>query len=168
MMILPVAPLFILILLTDEAGVNSFTGLVMATTWLTTSLSAIYLGRLGDQIGHRRIIIFCCLTTALFYLPQAMVFEGWQLLLFQALSGLAAGGILPSISALLADYTPRGHEGAVYGLDNSISAAARALAPLVGVSVAIWINLRASFIATALVFFSAGILAILRLPKGQN
>ena len=48
------------------------------------------------------------------------------------------------------------------------SAAARALAPLVGVSVTIWINLRASFIATALVFFTVGILAILRLPKGKN
>ena len=129
MMILPVAPLFILSLLSDEAGVNSFTGLVMGTAWLTTSLSAVYLGRLGDRIGHRRIVIVCCLTTALFYIPQALVYKGWQLLLFQALSGLAAGGILPSISALLANYTIRGQEGAVYGLDNSIAAGARALAP---------------------------------------
>jgi DHA1 family multidrug resistance protein-like MFS transporter len=166
MMILPIAPLFIQVLLPDEASINSFTGLVMGTAWVTTTISAVYLGRLGDRIGHRRIVIVCCLITALFYLPQAMVSTGWQLLLFQALAGLAAGGIIPGISALLANDTKQGHEGAVFGLDSSISAGARALAPLLAVSVAILFNLRASFIATAILFFTAGTLAILKLPKG--
>ena len=165
MMIFPIAPLFIVVLLPDEAGVNSFTGLVMGTAWLTTTLSAVYLGRLGDRVGHRRILIMCCLTTALFYVPQAIVSAGWQLLLLQALAGLTAGGIMPGISALLANGTRQGHEGAVFGLDNSIAAGARALAPLLGVGVVIWFSLRASFLAMALLFLIAGTLAILKLPK---
>ena len=41
-------------------------------------------------------------------------------------SATAIGGMIPSISALLARYTRPGLEGAVYGLDNSIGSGARA------------------------------------------
>ena len=72
--------------------------------------------------------------------------------------------IIPTISALLANYTRSGTEGAVYGLDNSISSGARGIAPMLGVTVAMTLGLRATFLATAAIFFIAGLLALLRLP----
>ena len=99
------------------------------------------------------------------YLPQSLVTQGWQLLVLQASVGVAIGGITPGISALLTRYTPAGEEGAVFGLDSSVQAGARTVAPLLGASVATWISLRSTFIVTALLCLLAGVLAFWILPK---
>ncbi|MCK5429166.1 MAG: MFS transporter [Anaerolineales bacterium] len=165
MMIIPIAPLFIQTLLFDTTRLNTFIGLVIGAASATTTLTAVYLGRLGDRIGHRRILIVSALAAAALYLPQSLVTAGWQLLVLQALVGIALGGIVPAISALLARYTRAGEEGAVYGLDNSINAGSRAVAPLLGAAVGYWFGLRATFVATAVLFLAAGLLAAWRLPR---
>lgn len=165
MMIVPIAPLFVQMLLGDRGGVNTFTGLVVGSASATTTISAIYLGRLGDRIGHRRILTLATLGAALLYLPQSLVVAGWQLLVLQALVGVAMGGIVPAISALLARYTREGEEGTVYGLDNSITSTARAIAPLLGAGVAAWAGLRVTFAVAAVIYLMAGALAVRGLPK---
>ena len=165
MMIIPIAPLFIQTLLFDTTRLNTFIGLVVGAASATTTLTAVYLGRLGDRIGYRRILIVSSLAAAALYLPQSLVTAGWQLLVLQALVGVALGGIVPAISALLARYTRAGEEGAVYGLDNSINAGSRAVAPLLGAAVGYWFGLRATFVATAVLFLAAGLLAAWRLPR---
>ena len=165
MMIYPILPFFIQTLMSDPSRVNTFTGMVIGTSSVFVTLSAIFLGRLGDRIGHRLILICCFMGGALAFLPQGFVVAPWQLLVLQAMAGATLGGITPSISALLARYTPQGEEGVVYGLDNSVSAGARALAPLLGASVAMWMGLRTTFTATCLLFFMAGILSLWRLPR---
>jgi DHA1 family multidrug resistance protein-like MFS transporter len=167
MMLIPMIPLFVQRLLSDESGLNTFTGLVIGVGSATTTLSAIYLGRLGDRIGHRKIVIISIFVAALLYFPQGLVSEGWQLLFLFALVGVAMGGIIPGVSALLSSFTSPGMEGAVYGLDNSIRAAARSVAPLIGSGVAIWFGLRGTFAATGFVFVLAGLLALWRLPQPE-
>jgi DHA1 family multidrug resistance protein-like MFS transporter len=165
--ILPIAPLFIASLLTDQRWLNSFTGLVEGVSAVTTTISAGFLGRLGDRIGHHRILVVSALAGAVIYFFQSRINAAWQLLGLQALVGIALGGIVPAISALLARLTNPDEAGAVYGLDNAISSAGRALAPLLGSSVAIWFGLRAAFTATALLFLLMGLIAALRLPISQ-
>jgi DHA1 family multidrug resistance protein-like MFS transporter len=167
MMIFPIAPLFILTLLSETGRINTFTGLVVGSAALATTVSAIYLGRLGDRVGHRRILITSALLAALFYLPQSLVTAGWQLLVLQALVGVCMGGLLPSISALLARYSEPGEEGAVYGLEHSITSAARAVAPLLGAAVAGWFGLRATFVAAAFIYLVAGATARLGLKPAR-
>lgn len=165
MLILPMLPLFIQTLNVDLARLNTFTGLAVGVSSATTTLSSIYLGRLGDRIGHRRIVIISAACAGLLYVLQSLSQQGWQLLVMQALVGVALGGIVPSISALLAKFTLQSEAGAVYGLDNSITSAGRFVAPLLGSAVAVLINLRATFLATALAFFITAFLAIQFLPK---
>ena len=167
MMLIPMIPLFVQRLLSDETGLNTFTGLVIGVGSATTTLSAIYLGRLGDRIGHRKIVIISLFVAALLYFPQGLISEGWQLLILFALVGVAMGGIIPGVSALLSSFTSPGMEGAVYGLDNSIRAAARSVAPLRGSGVALWVGLRGTFAATGFVFVLAGLLALWRLPQPE-
>jgi DHA1 family multidrug resistance protein-like MFS transporter len=126
--------------------------------------TAVGFGRLGDRVGHRQVLIGCALATALAYLPQGFVREPWQLLALQALSGAAWGGITPALSALLARYTASGNEGAVYGLDNSLVAAARALAPLIGAGVVLAIGLPGIFLASAAIYGLVALLAAFYLP----
>ncbi len=171
MMILPVMPLFIALLLAQDKsgiGVNTFTGLVIGVASATTMASAIYLGRLGDRLGHRRIVAVSALLAALLFMVQSLVTAGWQLLVLQALVGVALGGVIPTVSALLAGYTRPGIEGTVYGLDNTIVSGARAVAPLAGSGVALWLGLRATFAATAVVFLLAALLAAWQLPEPQS
>ena len=49
MMIVPVIPLFVLELMPGSEHVNTFTGLTVGAASVTTTLSAIFLGRLGDR-----------------------------------------------------------------------------------------------------------------------
>ena len=122
MMIVPVIPLFVLELMPDSQHVNAFTGLTVGVASLTTTVSAIFLGRLGDRHGHRWVVILSALIASGLYLIQAHVNSEWGLLILQALVGVAPAGLIPGISALLAQYSAAGMEGAVYGLDNSIEA----------------------------------------------
>lgn len=165
MMVFAILAFFARELLTNQDQINSTVGLMMGITSGAATLSAVYLGKLGDQIGHRKILIASTLVSGLVYLPQAAVTQAWQLVVLQGLAGVALGGIIPSIAALLANYTEPGHEGAVYGLDNSINAAGRSVAPLAGGIIAGWFGIRATFTTTAGVFFLTALMAYLLLPK---
>jgi DHA1 family multidrug resistance protein-like MFS transporter len=95
------------------------------------------------------------------------VTQGWQFLLLQIGAGIAHGGIITGVGALLARYTLHGEEGAVYGLDNSINSGARALAPMIGVTVAIWFGYRAVFASVSLLYLAAGLAALWGLPRSM-
>lgn len=161
----PILPLFIPTVLGPSQDLNTFTGLAVGANAATATISSIYLGRLGDRVGHRIILITSLAVAGLLFLPMTGVQAGWQILVLQALVGVAAGGIVPSISALQARFTRHGLEGAVYGLDNSIGSGARSLAPMIGSGIAVWWNLRGAFPMTAIILFIAAGISALLLPK---
>lgn len=167
-MIVPVAPLFVQTLLVGSAHLNTFSGMVVSAAALATTISAVFLGRLGDRVGYRRIILICTFLAGLFYLPQSLVNSGWQLLGLQALVGLALGGVTPVLSSLLATYTDPGEAGAAYGLDNSVNAGSRTLAPTIGAAVAVAYGLRATFVATGLLFLVSVFIAMWLLPGNRT
>jgi DHA1 family multidrug resistance protein-like MFS transporter len=164
-MLLPVLPLYIATLMHGNEGVSTFTGIVVGLSSAAGTVSALYLGRLGDRIGHRRVLLAGTAVAALGFIPQAFVTTGWQLLMLQALTGAATGGMNPALSALLARYTGSGDEGAVFGIDNSVNSAARAAAPLLGAALAAWFGLPSIFLATALVLLGAAALTYRCLPE---
>lgn len=166
-MLLPFTPLLIVLLLPGTDRVASMTGLVVGVALGASTITAIQLGRLGDKIGHRAVLIGSALATALCFLPQSFVTNAWQLLALQALSGAAVGGVAPALSALLARYSVVGNEGAVYGFDNTVISGARAIAPLIGAAIVAGFGLRAIFIGTAFVYAVVGTLAILALPAAR-
>lgn len=161
--IAPVTPLLVQELLRGGA-VNTVTGLVTGVYAASTTLSTAFLGRLGDRLGHRRLLILCTAIMAALYFPQARATAAWQLVVLQALVGLAVGGELPALSALLARFTRPGEEGAVYGLDNSVGSGGRAIAPLIGSAAAAWFGVRSAFTVTGFVFVVALGLALSFLP----
>jgi len=165
MAFIPILPLFALELMAEASRVNSFTGLVIGAAAAAAAVFSVFFGRLGDRTGHRQIVIACALAGSFSFFLQVWVGSGWQFLALHLLAGIAHGGIVTGVSALLARYTRCGEEGAVYGLDNSINSGARALAPMIGVSIAMWLGLRAVFGAIALLYLTAASLALWRLPR---
>jgi len=164
---IPILPVFVQSIIGESSKINSFTGLVVGITSVTMTLSSIYLGKLGDRIGHRSIVIGSSMACGLFLGLQVFITTGWQLVLLHAFFGLGLGGIIPCVSALLSHYTSSGEEGSVYGIDNSIVAGARTLAPLIGVSLAMWFGLRSVFAIGGILYLCAALLAVLKLPGKQ-
>lgn len=157
---IPILPLMVMALIDNPGRINSFTGIVIGASSAATAFFSIYLGRVGDRSGHRRIVIIGLFVTVFLFLLQGMVSAGWQLLGLQMLYGVALGGIVTGISALLAVYTRPGDEGAVYGLDSSITSGARVIGPLLGVGIAAWLGVRAVFLTAGLLYLVAALLAL--------
>jgi DHA1 family multidrug resistance protein-like MFS transporter len=165
MVFVPILPLFVLELLADSAQVNSFTGVIIGISAAAAAVFAVVLGRLGDRVGHRRVVIASASCGFLAFLLQVQAAAGWQFLALQAAAGMAHGGMVTGISVLLAKYTRCGEEGAVYGLDNSVNSGARALAPMAGAAIAMTLGFRAVFGAAAMLYLAAAGLAIWGLPR---
>lgn len=152
MMIFPVAALFMIQLMHSESGAATWTGLMIGSVAGGSAISGVYLGRLGDRIGHEKIMLASAIACALLYVPQPFVTAPWQLITLQALGGLAVGGLLSPMAALMNLWTPQGTQGATYGLENSVVAGGRTIAPLFAAAIASWWNVRAVFGATAVVY----------------
>jgi DHA1 family multidrug resistance protein-like MFS transporter len=167
-MTIPIIPLFIKDLLSNSASVNTFTGLVIGVTSGATMISTVILGKLGDRTGYRRILVTAMMVLAVGFATEGYVTVGWQLLALQALVGMALGGVIPIISAILANYTKAGDEGLAFGLDNSVTAAGRGVAPLLGAAVAIAWGYPLTFVLTGLVFAVSTVLVVWKLPASRT
>ncbi len=165
----PIAPLFVVTLIGQERGAATITGLFIGSAALTSALSSVYLGRLGDRRGHGRVLVISAALAALFYLPQPFVQTAWQLIALQALTGAAIGGMLPTIAAMMNLWAPDGNQGATYGLETSVNAAARVIAPMLGAGAAWAFGLRGAFVAAALVYAVIALWAwrLARSPKAR-
>jgi DHA1 family multidrug resistance protein-like MFS transporter len=165
MIYVPVLPLFVLSLLDNPSQVNSFSGVMIGLSSAAAALFSVFLGRMGDRIGHRKIFMVSAVGCALFFFLQSRVSDSMQLMMIHIVTGIALGGIVPSISALLAQFTRPGQEGAVYGLDNSINSAGRAIGPMLGAFIAAMLGLRAVFEATALLYLITAVIALVFLSR---
>ena len=145
----PMLPLFVQSLLPVEAHVATITGIVSGANAVGAAIGSPVIGRWGDRFGHRRLLIGSGLAAMLSYLPQAFVPNSAWLVLCQFLTGLAVGGTLSTLTALLVQFSPKGREGMVIGLDSSATAIAGGVGPMMGASVAAGMGLQAPFILSA-------------------
>jgi DHA1 family multidrug resistance protein-like MFS transporter len=161
----PILPLFIQSLVPAYTRVASLAGLVSGVSAATSAVGAVTLGRASDRIGYRRVLIACALLASVLYLPQFFVTSPWQLIVLQGAVGLVLSGVLASISALMANLAPEGHQGAVYGVDQSAVAVANAIGPMLGATIAASLGLRSPFFLAAGALALAGGLAWFWVPK---
>ncbi len=131
-MIVPFLPLLVAALMSGSERAGLVTGLAIGASSAAGTVTSMLLGRLGDRVGLRRVALVCAALTALAYLPLAYVTSPAALVALYALTGATIGGVLPTLSGLLARVTDRASSGAVYGLDNSVGAGARGISPIVG------------------------------------
>jgi len=145
----PILALFVQSLAAPDARIASLTGLISGFAAATSATSSVILGRSGDRIGYRPVLLISTVAAAVLYVPQFFVTSPWQLLILQGAVGFALGGVVASISASQAKLAPEGHQGAVYGLDASATSAADAVGPMIGASMAAALGLRLPFLLTA-------------------
>lgn len=163
-MLYPVLPLFLVALVGPRENLGTLTGTVIGVASVSGIVGGFLMARTSDRIGHKRVVILASVTTALFFIPQGLVGNIWEFVFLSLCTGLCSGALTPSLSALLVQSSDRGTEGSIYGFDNSIVAAGRAVAPIAGSLFAVLFSYKFTFIATGLVFMVMAIIAY-SLPK---
>lgn len=149
MSIEPIITVYVRTLVKDPLHVTFTAGLVMSAAALGSVLSASRLGRLADRIGHVRVIAYALAAAALLLLPQAFVTSSWQLIVLRFLMGLALGGLMPCITAVIRHSVPEHVVGATLGYALSSQFAGQFTGPLIGGFVGGHIGMRAVFLATS-------------------
>jgi len=112
---------------------------------------------LGEHITLKRILVISCLGTGLLYLPPMWAGTVTQLVIFIALTGLFAGGLMTSSNALVGLSVPRSQQGIAYGVATSAQSLGSGLGPLIGGSLAPLIGLRSVFGVTGGFFMLTGV-----------
>jgi DHA1 family multidrug resistance protein-like MFS transporter len=165
----PILPLFVQTLLPGGHGsVASLAGLVVGVSAVTSALAAGVAGKIGDRIGHERVLACCAIGGGLLYLPQALVTSPWQLLVLRGGLGLFTGGLMPGVMATIALRTPLARRGWVFGLTSTATSLGNAVGPVAGAAAATAFGLRASFVLTAAVLTAAGVWVALSLGPRRS
>jgi DHA1 family multidrug resistance protein-like MFS transporter len=154
----PIFPLFVADLLATPTRAASTTGMIMAIGAGTAAVAAVFLGRASDRIGHRRLLVGSTVAAGLLCFPQAAARTVWHLLILRAGYGLAAGGMGPTVNALVATSVPRRSMGSIYGLTSAATSLGAALGPAMGGILAASTNLRMPFVLMGAMLLALGIM----------
>lgn len=164
----PVMPLYL-----QELGNYSDTNAATISGWMfgvlgvSSAVSAVIFGRRGDKVGHERILLLCVIGAGVIYVPMALSSSAWQLIALQALFGIAAGGMIPSANAIIANITPADQRGFTYGVTATAGGLGSAIGPLLVASLITPIfGFQVAFLTVGLLLVGLG--AILwRVVRGQ-
>lgn len=157
--VLPILPLFVEQLDAHESAAT-MTGIIFTVAGVVASASSVFLGRLSDRVGHRRMLILMALGAGVFYIPQAFVSGVLQLIVLRGLLGFFDGGLLPTANALISSQTKeeaRGSHGTTYGLVYLATGMGFGVGPLAGGLIAATVGLRSVFLITAIILLAVAI-----------
>lgn len=153
MSIEPIITVYVSGLIQNPVHATTIAGFVMSAAALGSILSSFALGRLADRVGYLRIIILALFTAAILLVPQAFVTASWQLIGLRFLMGLALGGLLPCIAAVIRHNVPETFVGTVLGYSLSAQFAGQFVGPILGGFVGGHLGISAVFMSTSLLLF---------------
>ncbi len=101
----------------NTSHVALLAGMAFSVSGLANIIAAPRLGRLSDEIGPQKVMLVALLAAGIMFVPQAFVKNPWQLMGLRFLLGLAMGGLVPSVNALVKRVTPDSLTGRVFGFN---------------------------------------------------
>lgn len=168
MSIEPIITVYVAQLVSDQGNVTFVAGLVMSAAALGSVLSASRLGKLADRIGYWPVIIGTLAVAAVLLIPQAFVTESWQLIALRFLMGLALGGLLPCITAVIRHNVPDSATGSILGLAISSQYVGQVAGPVAGGFVGGHVGMPAVFIGTCVLMAAGALFCLVVRPKDET
>lgn len=152
----PVLPLYVRHMEVDPARVPLVAGLLLSATGLANVMTAPFLGRLGDRLGPRPVLLAAMAGAALTYALQALVRTPAAFFVVRLLLGMSLGGILPTANAAISRALSLSQQGRGFGLAMSANHLGSVFGPLLGGLLVAGVGQRAVFlVAAALLFLAA-------------
>lgn len=140
-------------------------GVVMSAAALGSIISASRLGKFADRVGHWRVVTVCLSVAAVLLIPQAFVTNEWQLVVLRFLMGLALGGLLPCIAAIIRHSVPESIAGRMLGYSTSSQYIGQVLGPLTGGYLGGHFGMRMVFIGTFVLMAACAIAMVVLRPS---
>jgi DHA1 family multidrug resistance protein-like MFS transporter len=144
--VMPIFPLFVEEIVGTPAQAATETGLLLGIQGVVAALSAVMVGRLSDRVGHRRTLITCTVIAGVMSFPHVVAHSVLQLALLRVAFGVAVGGMMPAMNAMVATIVARQRLGQAYGFTTTASALGWATGPLLGGLVAAAVGYRIPFV----------------------
>jgi MFS family permease len=149
------------------SNVTFMAGLVMSATALASVLSASRIGKLADRVGHWKVVVGCLIAAAVLLIPQAFVTNEWQLVVLRFLMGIALGGLLPCIAAIIRHSVPDIVAGRMLGYSTSSQYVGQVLGPLTGGYLGGHFGMPIVFIATCVLMAGCAAVMLVMRPVGN-
>jgi MFS family permease len=168
MSIEPIITVYVAQIVPDPTKVTVVAGFVMSAAALGSILSASRLGEVADRVGHWNVIIACLVAAAALLIPQAFVTAGWQLIGLRFLMGLALGGLLPCVAAVIRHSVPEGTAGGILGYSTSSQYVGQVAGPLAGGFIGGHFGMRAVFLGTSVLMAAAALYGWASRPRAVH
>ncbi|MBN1291645.1 MAG: MFS transporter [Candidatus Latescibacteria bacterium] len=156
--LVPILPFFIEKLSGDPSKSSTLTGVFLGMVGFISAFSAAMFGKIGDRVGHTKTLLVSLLLTGLFCFPQALAPNLWVLFIGRCLMGFGAGGIVPSISAMVSKIIQQEKVGSAYGLTSSATTLGIGIGPFFGGIMASFLGLRWPFVILGGIILSTAII----------
>ena len=139
--------------------VAAYSAYVMFVTGSLMTVMAPVWGKLGDRIGHRRILIGTTAACGLVLIPHALIRTYAQFFALRVVATAPGAGIQPTTAALVAGTMPRSQYGGAYGVLASARALAGSVGPIVGGMIGRYWDIRWVFVWVGMVTLVASVWA---------
>ena len=130
---------------TKEIGGENYYAWIFAIYTLLSTITIPIFGKLTDRFGRKVVFLWCTVFFTLFSYLCGIATSMPELIVYRALKGLAAGGILPSTGIILGDLLSVKQRGKFQGHFSLIWGISALLGPLVGAMIVELLNWRWNF-----------------------
>jgi MFS family permease len=120
-------------------------------------LGAAMWGRVSDRLGEGRVLTMVLWGACVTYIAQAAVRGPVALFILRAALGLAVGGLMPPLYAIVARRTPPERLGGIMGLTSSAIMIGNLVGPIAGGLFAAAVGIRPVFVAAGAVLAVAAL-----------
>ena len=152
---LPFMPLYMAELGIEDIGLAArWSGVLVAITPLTSTVSVPYLGLIGDRIGLKPLALIGLGAGGVTIVALALATNPWQLLVGRLLFGIC-GVYWTFFAAAIAEHAPREQMVRAFGWLQMANFGALIVAPAIGGAIASVLGLKAVFVLAGVMFWIA-------------
>ena len=129
----------------DTENLAFIAGAVFSAMGIAQLMSSSPLGKLVDKIGPRKVLVVSLIYVGILNIPQAYVYDVYQLAIIRFLQGFGLGGMLPALNTYLSSKTPREFTGQVFSYNQSCLFFGYFLGSVGGASLMAWLGFTTLF-----------------------
>jgi DHA1 family multidrug resistance protein-like MFS transporter len=154
----PMYPLLVEQIAAPGLGVATQAGIVNATGGIAAVLAGIVVGRLADRRNPLLMGVLCAGSAGLFLVPQGFMPSLWSLVPLVFCADFSSAGIDPIMNIVMSRQVPVERRGIAFGLTGSARSAGWSLGAMLGGVLAAYLDFKAVFINSALMFLLIAVL----------
>lgn len=161
-MVQPLLTLHIADLQGGVQDVAATAGFVLSLIGIAGILASPQWGKLGEQRGYMRVLIFCLIASGCVISMQYFVHSLWLFTIVQFVFGLFLAGIVPVVNTLVVHSTDQTFRGRSFGLTTSANQTGSLLGPLIGGGLGKFVGIEWLFVMTGTLLVAAGAAVAMR------